>query len=271
MPDTVALNASNLDCYNYFVTSQIVFKGVGGFFNGFISGTVTGAANGLMNGIAMKWTSGNPKDFWRSFGIGVGTGALFGGLMSGIDAMRDGKSFWHGGYRLEDKLAMMVAQNRAALDASAGVADANVHLGTRDNVKKYGDGHTYEWGNIINKEGTPVNGFSAAGDNYEESVSGLKLYRNNNIVVSRNTVRLMWDGNKEALETLFHEWNHCHDFFTGQGDFMVQRWGADQAKIHLEVMAHSFSYSRYPTPERLQILNGYRNNSFGFFRDLFKY
>jgi len=245
--------------------------GVGGFFNGFISGTVTGAANGLMNGINMKWTTGNSKDFWRSFGIGVGTGALFGGFMSGFDAMRDGKSFWHGGYRLKDKLAMMVAQNRAALDAAAGVADANVHLGTRDNVRQYGDGHTYEWGNIFNSDGDLVNAFAVNGNEAGRTAGGYVQYGNNNIVVDKNTVRSMWRGDIGAFETLYHEWYHCHLYSTGSADFMVQTWGVSQAKIHLEVMAHSYSLSRLTlgTPaygERLATLDYYKRLSLGIFR-----
>jgi hypothetical protein len=78
------------------VNAVLSSAGVGGFFGGAISGSVTGAANGLMNGINMKWTTGNPKDFRRSFWIGVGTGAMFGGFMSGFDAMRDGKRFLDG-------------------------------------------------------------------------------------------------------------------------------------------------------------------------------
>jgi len=242
------------------VNGALTPKGVGGAAAGAISGAVAGFVSGAINGMAQASITGDKNAIWKSALMGMGMGAAIGGITGGIEAAIKGENFWVGGPTLKTKLAIIVEQNRAALDATAGVADANVHLGTRANVKEYGgsSGYSYEWGNIFDKDGIPVNAFSVSGDTYDVSAAGLKLYSNNNIVIDKNTVRLMWNGNREAFETLFHEWRHCHEFFTGNADFMRHLWGSD-AKALSEVFTHQFNYSRFPTVDRLETIRYYQN------------
>jgi RHS repeat-associated protein len=177
-------------------------------------------------------------------------------VRQGYNLPRIGSSI---GYSLKDKLNWIVENNRTALNASAGNADVTVLVGTRSNVNEYGNGHTYEWGNIFNKDREPVNAFSVNSDNFNVTNSGIKQYLNNKIIVEKNTIRLMWGGSETALETLFHEWRHCYYFTSGIADNTVRLYGKEQAEILMEVWAHQFSYYRFRTEERREIIQDYKN------------
>ena len=219
--------------------------GVGGFWGGFIPGIVTGATNGLMKGMAMRWATGNPKDFWRSFGISVGMGGMVGGLWGGIDAALDGRSFWHGGYTLEQKLEIMVAHERKGMLAAIGEGDATYYVGTRKNVRDFGGGnYSYEWGNIYNKiDDLEVNAFAIEGNEIGRNSDGLRRYGNNKIVISKIAIREMWLGGLH--ETLYHEWWHCNSFFTGEADFYRINHPSNY-KLHLEYQAHKAINNLFP-------------------------
>ena len=74
---------------------------IGGFWGGCIAGGASGFVGGAMNGYGMSRLAGNSiaQSFTTSITagfVGMGTGALLGGVSSGIASSVKGNSFWNG-------------------------------------------------------------------------------------------------------------------------------------------------------------------------------
>ena len=81
------------------LTPALSAAGIGGFAGGAITGAVTGTFTGTMSGLMQYGMTGDANAIWRGALIGMGTGAAIGGITSGIQAMKDGGSFWNGNIR----------------------------------------------------------------------------------------------------------------------------------------------------------------------------
>ena len=128
----------------------------------------------------------------------------------------------------------------------AGVRD--VYLGNRKNLE--GTGFKNSGGDLLDtRDGRAANGFLDRGNYYGNTSGGYNKLNNNDIYLSKNTVRRMWRGNLGARETLFHEWFHARDYYTGLADFYFKQYGSDYHNI-LESRAHGFNYLRYRTEDR---------------------
>jgi len=77
-------------------TGLSVAAGISGFWGGAISGGVAGLVTGTMSGVVNYSISGNQSAIWKSALIGMGTGAVVGGIMGGCMATKEGKTFWKG-------------------------------------------------------------------------------------------------------------------------------------------------------------------------------
>jgi hypothetical protein len=74
---------------------------IGGFWGGAITGASSGATGGFINGAGMTWLGGGSfgQGLMNGFmGVGIGgiTGAILGGTIRGISAVRQGNNFWNG-------------------------------------------------------------------------------------------------------------------------------------------------------------------------------
>ena len=75
-----------------------------GFLSGAISGAVSGTATGAISGLIQYGMTEDPNAIWRGALIGLETGAVFGGITSGIQAKMAGGNFLDGaGAKFEAK------------------------------------------------------------------------------------------------------------------------------------------------------------------------
>jgi len=233
-------------------TSSFSSGAMAGAAAGFSSGFLTGAGNGLMQGqnFGEAMWSGTKGGL-----IGGASGAVLGGLAGGIDAYRDGRSFWDGGPTLETKLEILLKNNNAELMSEIGEAGVgDVTLGTNKNLQ--GTGYRNSGGYMKNPDGNLVNGFHRQGRTFDISVDGYARLNNNKIYLSKSMVRQMWRESASAKETLFHEWYHARDFYTGYASYLHSKNSSNYINM-LEFRAHSFNYSRLATPARLTLMEHY--------------
>lgn len=69
------------------------------------------------------------------------------------------------------------------------------------------------------------------------------------IYISKRTIQEIWHGNDVAVETLFHEWQHSSDYYSGCADYYFRYYGMSNEACSnwLEFNAYSLNYSRCPT------------------------
>jgi len=187
---------------------------------------------------------------------GLISGVVMGGLMGGIEAAVNGKNIFNGGPTLKTKLAMMVDNNKALLNSQFGESEiSGVHLADRKNLAALREqGINYrQWnGNLINSEGLESNGFYVSG--YKDvTADGLDCWFNNEIYLSKNAVRDMWNGKTGALGTLGHEWRHSFQLYTGEHARMLNVYNNN----YIEFENHMFTYGLYKTSQRLNSINFY--------------
>jgi len=238
--------------------AEFSWKGLGYFGTGagvgFSSGFVTGAGNAWMSGANFG------QGLWGGVKGGLiagGTGGLMGGLTGGIDAALDGRNFWDGGPTLKTKLEILTEQYRAQLLSEIGEADATVQLGTRKNLA--GTDHKAFGGKMYSSNGDEAAGFARPGKAFGLSSDGYPMYGDNEIYLSRKTVRGMWKGHNKSIGTLFHEWQHGNDFFTGMAESLYQNFGSRAAIPMLEYRAHTIANTLYPSPWRQERVDYYFN------------
>lgn len=75
-------------------------------------------------------------------------------------------------------------------------------------------------------------------------------YEDNRIRISYKTIRKAWRGNVEAQETLFHEWKHGTQLYSGEFNKAVDLYGIQIAQDLMEVRAYAFDYRRIHTQYR---------------------
>ena len=232
---------------------------------GAITGGITGLASGAASGFAMGALGGmKGNDLWNATWkggvMGMGMGIVSGALMGGYESWRNGGKFWYNKQpSLSEELAMLVKNNKEELLSEIGEAGAKVRLGTEGNVRRTHTGHTVSGGDILNSDGDPVNGFYVQGRKFAKTAEGYVRYRNNKIFISENRVMEMLNGVPDATESIFHEWHHCNQLFSGNADYLVQTYGTQGAIYQMEIMAHQFNYNRFPSIDRLQTINDYES------------
>jgi len=214
------------------------------------------ALNGIGNVI-------DGKNFFNNWGWSAGMGILSGGYYGYQLANARGLNPWTGQILLETKLEILLDANYAELMSEIGEAGVrDVYLGNRDNLA--GTGYIKYGGKMMNeKSGNIVNGFHKQGKYYGSTLDGYSKLDNNIIYLSKNTVRKMWRGNINGTETLFHEWFHARDYYIGWADFFFRKYDSNFVNM-LEIRAHSFNYSRYPTAKRLDFMDYYARKFYGF-------
>jgi hypothetical protein len=225
--------------------------GICGVLSGSIYGAGTGAAVGGLSGGATAALRGN--DVWNGIKFGAITGAITGGITGGIgggiSAKRMGFSNpWN--VTLQDKLDYMMAnQYKSQLVDAIGEGDAEVLVGNNKNLK--GTGFRNENGNMVTYEdiGTDqlrpkaAHGLTLRGNEFSDG--SFTRYSDNKIFLSKNTVRGLWRGDYMAQGTLFHEWQHANDNYTGTAD-VIRKISPNKgiAESFLEYRAYQWnSYS----------------------------
>jgi len=235
---------------------------VSGALGGMITGAITGPISGGTSALAMGALAGmKGDDLLNAFGKGTWQGLLsgvvMGGAMGAIDAAVAGKNPWNGGLTLKDKLAILVEKDKTLLDSQFGESEiSGVHLANRKNLAELKSKYNIDYrrwdGNAINPEGLESNSFYLKG--YKDvTPEGNDCWFNNEIYVSKNAVRDMWNGKTNALGTLGHEWRHSRLLYTGEHAQMINVYGEN----YLEFNVHKLTDYFYPTNSRLNIINYY--------------
>ena len=229
--------------------------------NGALVGAASGFTGGFIIGAHNSWML-NDADFGQGLiagliggGYGALGGALMGGISGGIDAYMDGRNFLDGGPTVETKLEILLQNKNPELMSEVGDAGvSDVKVGTNKNLK--GTGCRNAGGKIKDADGEVANGLYKQGKAFDVSGDGYVRFNDNKIYLSKQTVRQMWRGDAAAKETLFHEWYHARDYYTGYADYLY-RQNPKSYTYMLEFRAHSFNYSRLPTPARLNFMEKY--------------
>ncbi|MDY0143068.1 MAG: RHS repeat-associated core domain-containing protein [Bacteroidales bacterium] len=244
-------------------SSSFLTGAASGFGAGFVGGFGTGFGNNLVgrNTFGDSFKTGITQGLY-----GGAIGGLSGGIAGGIDAYRDGRNPITGEPTLKTKLELLLEKNNFALHfdiGEAGVSD--VYLANNKNLSDL-KGYRNSFGEIVQPDGQTANGFCKNGRGFDITYDGYVRFKDNEIYLSKNTVRRMWRGSVSARETLFHEWFHARDYYTGTADFFFQQYGHDWTKTSnmLEFRAHSFNYSRLQNINRLNLMEHYSRLFFGF-------
>jgi hypothetical protein len=240
-------------------TSSFLNGAVAGFGAGFVGGFGTGLGNGLIQGQSFG------QALWSGTKTGIisgASGALTGGIVEGVDAARDGRNPFNGGPTLETKLEILLENNYGDLISDIGEAGvSDVYLANNKNLSRL-KGYRNSFGDILTPDGVTANGLHKAGKAFDITYDGYARFSNNEIYLSKNTVRSMWKGSRSARETLFHEWFHARDYYTGTASYLHKMYGNNFSNM-LEFRAHSFNYSRYPTANRLNLMEHYARKFLG--------
>ena len=238
-----------------------------GFMQGAVIGAAAGFTAGFIGGAGYSWMGGanfgqGLENGLKAGGWGALSGAVVGGLTTGISASLNGRRFWDGDYTLQQKLDIMMAQYKPELLESIGEADAEVLVGNNKNLKQHG-AFNRKGDIVVNKDGQEVivHGVARQGTINREELPFGYGYNNNKIALSKNTVRNLWNGDMDAKGTLFHEWCHARDYHTGVFRYLSKNY-PNQWKSLMEVRAYQFNpnsswaqyYHRLVYP--LQILKG---------------
>ncbi|WP_152541840.1 hypothetical protein [Saccharicrinis fermentans] len=145
-------SSSALTASSSFVTGAAIGAAIGGA-GGFSGGFASGLGNGLMQG----------QDFGEALGsglrdglIGGVTGGLIGGVTDGIDAVRDSRKFWSGGYHTDGRQFYMTSDGHPVLKSRYDKFTEKVMTG------KYEQGdYVYDtWENMTNRINNQIS-FSA--------------------------------------------------------------------------------------------------------------
>jgi len=169
--------------------------------------------------------------------------------MGGIQAGIDGRNILDGGPTLKDKLALMVAKyGKEAMDNIGDGGVREVYLANRKNLDKFNGRHRVFGEKIFGEEGIE-NGFAQLGRAFGLSNDGYPMYQDNEIYLSKSTVRGMWKGFNKEIGTFFHEWNHCNDYFTGMAENLFKNSNSTYLDM-LEYRAHNAANSLYYSPWR---------------------
>ncbi|MCM8873411.1 MAG: hypothetical protein NDJ65_09065, partial [Paludibacteraceae bacterium] len=181
-----------------------------GSASGFTAGFITGFGNGLVGG----------DNFWESLGngalqglVGGAIGGAVGGLAGGIDAVADGRNFWHGGRKLVDiSLPIPPSEQFGPYDCEHGAAQSvdGFYGNGRDQSYfkalepgQYKEGLTYEENrNMYHKAGYSTRGINVNKLHPSETVTNIKYLMSDNkaIVLKYDTgIRSMTSSGQEMI------------------------------------------------------------------------
>lgn len=211
----------------------------------FETGSIIGAASGFTGGFVT--CSGNAWMAGDSFSKGLGKGFLgglvggasgyvLGGLSGGWDAVRHHRDFYSGDIlSAQEKLDVLVGVNLPDLE-SLGDADAQL----------------YSAKNLVSDNGTPDYGKCVPGKiDRIDGESGLPgdftiIHRNNKIYIRNDRIEQAWNGNREALETIGHEWIHGVQYRSGEYGELLKANNNNFRVVAdlLEYRAYQINYSR---------------------------
>lgn len=150
----------------------------------------------------------------------------------------------------QEKLDRIVRYYSSDLKETFGESGVgNVYAGTRRNMK-FAKGKLSVYGDfLIDDEGRIAYGAHMRGkafDLIEIDGYSCKRFSGNDIYISKARIRQIWRGDAIALETLYHEWQHSCDYYSGCADYYYQYYGQSNEACSnwLEHNAYSLNYSR---------------------------
>ncbi len=211
-----------------FHTSSII-----GAASGFTGSFVTCSGNSWMAGDSFRIGLG--KGFLGGL-VGGASGFVLGGLSGGWDAVRHHRDFYSGDIlSAQEKLDVLLGVNMPDLE-SLGDPDAQFyatkHLYLDSGVPDNGrcDPGIIDW--IGTESGRP------------EDIT--IIHRNNKIFIRNDRIELAWNGNREALETISHEWIHGVQYRSGEYGELLKANNNNFRLVAdlLEYRAYQINYSR---------------------------
>ncbi len=152
---------------------------------------------------------------------------------------------------LQEKLNRIINYYRAELVDAIGYADPRILVGNDINfIKNKVDAHN-SFGDIWDGvEKTWANGLTIKGKGIGmvEFCGGNYVSIDSDIYISKNAIRRIWGGSEFGKRTLFHEWVHAHDYYSGQADYWFRMAGDDNSvmKTRMEEHAHDFVNGYFP-------------------------
>ena len=154
---------------------------------------------------------------------------------------------------LQEKLDRIVKYYEAELSEQFGDAGVgNVYAGTKRNLRNT-KRLSLDGPFLVDENGRHAYGAHVPGNALEEQIEidGIlcKRMKDNDIYISKRTIQEIWHGNDVAVETLFHEWQHSSDYYSGCADYYFKYYGMSNEACSnwLELNAYSLNYSRCPT------------------------
>lgn len=181
----------------------------------FETGSIIGAASGFTGSFVTcsgnSWMAGDgfSKGLGKGFLgglVGGASGFVLGGLSGGLDAIRHHRDFYSGDIlSAQEKLDVLVGANMPDLE-SLGDPDAQF----------------YATKHLVSENGTPDYGRCDPGTIDRIGIESGRpeditiIHRNNKIFIRNDRIEQAWHGNREALETISHEWIHGVQYRSGE-------------------------------------------------------
>lgn len=181
----------------------------------FETGSIIGAASGFTGSFVTcggnAWMAGD--SFSKGLGkgflgglVGGASGFVLGGLSGGWDAVRHHRDFYSGDIlSVQEKLDVLLGVNMPDLE-SLGDPDAQF----------------YATKHLVSENGTPDYGRCDPGTIDRIGIESGRpeditiIHRNNKIFIRNDRIEQAWHGNREALETISHEWIHGVQYRSGE-------------------------------------------------------
>ena len=195
-------------------------------------------------GVGAAWNPNMPySSYGQSMGIGLGVSYGSSGFNYGINGYYQGLS-------LQDKLDILVDRYKAEMTKAIGDADPQVFVGSNANFRKNGVAAHNSYGDIWDE----TNNVRANGLTEQGNVLGLVEFDgrsyasfDSDVYISKNTIRKMWRGSEYGKRTLFHEWVHAHDYYSGQASYWLSQLQDNFAlRVWMENNAYDFVNNYFP-------------------------
>ena len=192
-------------------------------------------------GIGVAWNPNMPYSaYGQSMGIGLGISYGSGGFNYGFNGYYQGLS-------LQNKLDILTKRYLAELTDAIGTADPQVLVGSNSNFRKNGVAAHNCYGDIWDETSNRrVNGMTIQGHPMGlVEIDGLYYASiDSDIYISKNSIRQLWKGSEYGKRTLFHEWVHACDFYSGRAAYWIsQSYNLIQI---MEQHAYNFVNSYFP-------------------------
>ena len=192
-------------------------------------------------GIGVAWNPNMPYSaYGQSMGIGLGISYGSGGFNYGFNGYYQGLS-------LQNKLDILTKRYLAELTDAIGTADPQVLVGSNSNFRKNGVAAHNCYGDIWDETSNRrVNGMTIQGHPMGlVEIDGLYYASiDSDIYISKYSIRQLWKGSEYGKRTLFHEWVHACDFYSGRAAYWIsQSYNLIQI---MEQHAYNFVNSYFP-------------------------